>query len=181
MQPKRRILGSTHNRVSPKRFRRRTQRQNKKRHIYNQKRKKQAVHFFLKYGFPNGKNAQTVQIPKSVLSATDPKIIKAFLRGLFSSDGCFSVRKKDNSPRVDLMVRSKMLRDQFVALISTIGFSFNTCDARRTKKGFTWKSTGWFRNANLCSQSEVIKWMKEVGSLCDTHTKKYAIWLRKIP
>jgi len=137
---------------------------------------KQAVHFFLKYGFPNGKKAETVQTPKPILSATDSKIIEAFLRGLFSSDGCFSIRKKDNSSRVDLMVRSKMLRDQFVALASKIGFSFNTCDAKRIKKGFTWKSTGSFYNANLCSRNAVKQWMKEVGSLCDTHIKKFNHW-----
>lgn len=137
---------------------------------------KKAVNFFLNYGFPNGKKSQTVQIPRRILSVNEPRIIKAFLRGIFSSDGCFSFRKKDNSPRVDLMVRSKFLRDQFVDLATGIGFSFNKCNARRVKKGFTWKSTGSFYNANLCSQSEVWRWMRDIGSLCDSHVKKFEVW-----
>jgi intein/homing endonuclease len=141
---------------------------------------KQAVSFFQQYGFAGGKKAYIVQIPNQLASTTDSKITEAFIRGLFSSDGSFSFQSRDYSPRIDLMVRSRLLRDQFVELAAKVGFSFNKCDAKRVKKGFTQKSTGWFYNANLCSRNEVIRWMREVGSLCDTHVKKFNSWKSKI-
>ena len=47
------------------------------------------------------------------------------------------------------MVRSRLLRDQFVELAAKVGFSFNKSDAIMVKKGFTMKSTGTFFSANL--------------------------------
>jgi intein/homing endonuclease len=107
-------------------------------------------------------------------------IIEAFLKGLFSSDGSFSFQKRDNSPRVDLLVRSRLLRDQFVDLALKIGFSFNKSDAVRVEKGFTTKSTGSFFNANLTSRDQVQKWMTTVGTICDSHIKRFKLWQSKI-
>lgn len=39
---------------------------------------KQAVHFFRKYGFPNGRKAQTVQIPKPILQPQIQRPLKRF-------------------------------------------------------------------------------------------------------
>jgi len=78
------------------------------------------------------------------------------------------------------MIRSKMLRDQFVELAAKVGFSFNKSDAIRVKKGFTTKSTGAFFNANLTSRDNVLRWMTTIGTLCDAHTKKFKVWQSKI-
>lgn len=137
---------------------------------------KQAVRFFLNYGFISGKKAYTVRVPCRIMHASDAEIITAFLRGLFSSDGSFSFQKRDNSCRVDLSVRSKPLRDDFVKLSSKIGFSFHQCDANRVKKGFTAKSSGTFFNANLTSKKCVLDWMNRVGTLCDSHLRKFETW-----
>ena len=72
---------------------------------------RQTIRFFRKYGFIEGKKAYVVQIPNQITRTNNSKIIEAFLRGLFSSDGSFSFQKRDYSPRIDLMVRSRSLRD----------------------------------------------------------------------
>jgi len=140
---------------------------------------RQIISFFRKYGFAEGKKAYIAKVPGQVTCTKDLKIIEALLRGLFSSDGSFSFQKRDYSPRIDLMVRSRMLRDQFVELATKVGFSFNKCDATRVKKGFTMKSAGAFFNANLCSRDDVLRWMATVGTLCDAHIKKFTVWQSK--
>lgn len=141
---------------------------------------KQTIHFFQKYGFTEGKKAYIARIPARIIDTNNPEIIKAFLRGLFSSDGSFSFRKSDYSPRIDLVVRSRLLRDQFAALAAKIGFMFNKCDAKRVQKGFTAKSAGAFFNANLCSRNVVSQWMTVVGTICDSHIRKFKLWQSKI-
>lgn len=141
---------------------------------------KQAIRFFYSYGFVEGRKAYIVRVPAQIIDVNDSEIIKAFLRGLFSSDGSFSFRKRDYSPRIDLMIRSRLLRDQFVALAAKIGFMFNKCDAKRIQKGFTTKSAGAFYNANLCARNEVIRWMTTVGTICDSHIKKFELWKPKV-
>src|SRR3990170_8637371 len=46
--------------------------------------------FFRNYGIPQGRKAGKVRIPKQILESNNEAAIKAFLRGLFSTDGCFS-------------------------------------------------------------------------------------------
>jgi len=140
---------------------------------------RQVIHFFRKYGFTEGKKTYDVQVPNQITCINDSKIIEAFLRGLFSSDGSFSFQKRDYSPRIDLMVRSRLLRDQFVELAAKVGFSFNKSDSVRVKKGFTTKSAGAFFNANLTSRKDVLRWMTTVGTPCDAHIKKFKVWQSK--
>ncbi len=135
-----------------------------------------AVKFFYNYGFAEGKNAHTVHIPKQILETENLEIARAFLKGLFSADGSFSVRKSDCSSRMDLSVRSRFLRDEFVELCTRIGFHFNICNPVRVKKGFTMKSTGAFFNVNLTSKNRVLAWMKVIGTYCDTHLEKFKTW-----
>lgn len=136
----------------------------------------QAVKFFYRYGFVEGKKAHTVRVPRQILKTDNLEIAKAFLMGLFSADGSFSFRKSDYSSRVDLSVRSKSLRDEFVELCARIGFPFNICDSIRVKRGFTIKSTGAFFNANLTSEKYVLAWMESIGTLCDAHLRKFRMW-----
>jgi len=141
---------------------------------------RQVIRFFQKYGFFEGRKAYIVQAPDQITSTHDPKIIEGFLRGLFSSDGSFSFQKRDHSPRIDLVVRSRLLRNQFVDLAIKLGFSFNKSDPVRVKKGFTMKSTGAFFNANLTSRAEAQKWMTTISTLCDSHIKRFRLWQSKI-
>ena len=83
----------------------------------------QALVFFWEYGFPQGRKAGIVGISKQIFESKDERIIRAFLFGLFSSDGCFSFQV-NRGPRVEIQVKSKALRDGFVDLAGNIGFKF---------------------------------------------------------
>lgn len=137
---------------------------------------KQVVDFFKTYGFLEGKKAYDAKIPDALAFSKNPKIIKGVLRGLFSSDGSFSFQRRCHSPRIDFTVRSEILRNQFIYLASNIGFSLNKCDPMRVSRGYTINSTGKFFNANLTSKASVVKWMKKVGTICDSHVKRYDRW-----
>jgi intein/homing endonuclease len=58
---------------------------------------RQAVRFFSNYGFVEGKKAYNVQAPSQIIQTANVEIVKAFLRGLSSSDGSLSFRKSDFS------------------------------------------------------------------------------------
>jgi len=83
----------------------------------------QALAFFQSYGLPQGRKAGLIRAPKRILESNNDAILKAFLRGLFSTDGCFSFQV-DRGPRVEIQVKSRDLRDDFVDLAGRLGFSF---------------------------------------------------------
>jgi len=84
----------------------------------------QVLQFFKGYGFPLGKKARIVVVPRAILESIDLGVVSAFLRGLFSADGCFSHRGRMGS--CTLSVSSLELRDRFVSLGSKVGFDFRT-------------------------------------------------------
>jgi len=86
---------------------------------------RQALGFFRDYDFPRSRKAGIVRVPKQILESNNKAVIKAFLRGLFSTDGCFSFQV-DRDPRVEIQVKSEKLRDDFIYLASRLGFSFRS-------------------------------------------------------
>jgi intein/homing endonuclease len=83
----------------------------------------QVLTFFRNHNLPQGRKAGFVRVPEGILESDDETSVKSFLRGLFSTDGCFSFQV-DRGPRVEIQVKSKTLRDQFIYLASELGFSF---------------------------------------------------------
>jgi len=86
---------------------------------------RQALDFFRDYGFPQGRKAGIVRVPKQIIESNNKAVIKAFLRGLFSTDGYFSFQA-DRGPHVEIQVKSEKLRDYFIYLVSRLGFSFRS-------------------------------------------------------
>ena len=126
---------------------------------------RQVIDYFKKC-FPVGKKAYTVRMPNDIMKSEDVRVIKGALRGLFSSDGCFSFRKKDLYPYIRFTSRSKDLIDQFVELASRLGYIFRIYSQQRN---------GVIYTANL-REKQVIKWMSEVGTACDAHIKRFEVW-----
>lgn len=131
----------------------------------------QALAFFRGYGFPQGRKAGSVGVPKQILESNNEIILKAFLRGLFSTDGCFSFQV-NRGPRVEIQVKSEKLRDDFVSLAGRLGFSFRTY-AYLPPKG---KNKSPLQVAYTTQRKQVIRWMGEVGSIKDAHIKRYQDW-----
>lgn len=134
----------------------------------------QVKEFFVAYGFAKGKKARTVAVPREVLETTDIEVVKSFLRGLFSADGCFSFRGRQAS--CVLSVSSPNLRDGFIRLAARLGFDFHA---------YSCVHSGGHNKvplnlAYLGRRAEVLRWMLEVGSLKDSHKKKFLKWRRRV-
>jgi hypothetical protein len=131
----------------------------------------QAMTFFQSYGFPQGRKAGVVGIPNQILESKDEVVMKAFLRGLFSTDGCFSFQV-NRGPRVEIQVKSKSLRDGFVCLANRLGFTFRTYEYLPPRG----KNKSPLQVAYTTRTQQVIRWMEEVGSIKDTHVNRYVKW-----
>ena len=133
--------------------------------------KRQVIQFFKKYGFPEGRKSSTVKVPSAVFTSSS-EVKRGFLRGLFSADGCFYKEGFRGECRME--VASKPLRDGFVLLSSDLGFGF---------RKYSYVHHGGHNKlplhvAYLGRQPDVIRWMREVGSICDAHVKRFRLLMR---
>lgn len=131
----------------------------------------QALAFFRGYGFPQGRKAETVGVPKQILESNDENVIGAFLRGLFSTDGCFSYQV-NRGPRVEIQVKSERLRNEFVSLAGRLGFSFRVYSYLPPDG----KNKAPLQVAYTTQRKQVVRWMEEIGSIKDAHLKRYKDW-----
>ncbi len=71
---------------------------------------KEITSFFLNHGFTPGTKTYTVSVPDYILEA-DVTIKRAFVRGLFDTDGCLYVENKRGKPypRIEIRTTSKVL------------------------------------------------------------------------
>jgi len=136
---------------------------------------RQVINFFLSYGIPKGRKAGTVHVPKQILESRDETITKAFLRGLFSTDGCFSFQI-DRSPRAEIQVKSEKLRDDFVYLAGRLGFLFRSY-LYLPPRG---KNKAPLQVAYTTQTKQVVRWMEEIGSIKDSHIEHYNHWKKII-
>ncbi len=130
---------------------------------------RQAIEYFSTF-FPIGKKSHIVRLPLEIENSSNLEVIKGALIGLFSTDGSFSFRKNNLSSRVEFRVKSRKLRDQFYNLALKIGFNFNISEPKH-KEGVIY--TAYIERTN-----DVLKWMEEIGSNCDTHLNRFNEWLK---
>jgi intein/homing endonuclease len=119
--------------------------------------------------------AGRVRIPKQVLGSDDRAIAKAFLRGLFSADGCFGFQNSRGS-RVEIQVKSQRLRDDFVYLTGRLGFSSRSYECISLRG----ENKAPLQVADTTQSGQCIRWMEEVGSLKDSHNQRYQYWKKLI-
>lgn len=136
--------------------------------------KEQVHEFFERYGFRRGKKAGTVKVPSEILASENRKVWIGFLRGAFSSDGCFWFKNHWGQCRFE--VSSKRFRDGFILLARKLDFCF---------RAYTYVHRGGHNKlplhlAYLGVREEVRRWMEQVGSLSDTHLRRYEEWSRRI-
>jgi intein/homing endonuclease len=117
-----------------------------------------------------GKKARIISVPRSILESSDLGVVRAFLRGLFSADGCFSHRGRIGY--CALSVSSLELRDGFVSLATKVGFDFRKYSYSHSKG----KNKVPLRIARIGRRLDVMRWMTEVGSICDAHNGRFLVW-----
>jgi intein/homing endonuclease len=129
----------------------------------------QALAFFRGYGFPQAR--ATVQVRKQIVESNDKGVAKAFLCGLFSTDGCFSFQV-NRGPRVEIQVKSEKLRDDFVSLVRKLGFSFRAYEYLPHRG----KNKTPLQVAYTTQTKQVVRWMEEIDSIKDLHIKRCQDW-----
>ena len=79
-------------------------------------RDRNAVEMLHNAGFPYGKKTTSVEIPGFILDSKNPEVNKRFLRGLFDTDGSFTVNRNGSVynyyPRIIIATCSKKLSIQ---------------------------------------------------------------------
>ncbi|MGA2663837.1 MAG: LAGLIDADG family homing endonuclease [Nitrososphaerales archaeon] len=134
----------------------------------------QVAGFFLSYGFPRGRKSHVAAVPQAILESKDREILTSFLKGVFSSDGCFSHSRRRASCM--LSVSSTALRDGFVELAAACGFDFHKYSY--VHKGGHNKVP--LQVASISKRNEVERWMEQIGSMSDAHTIRYAEWRKEL-
>lgn len=135
---------------------------------------KQVLDFFRSFEFPSGRKAGTVKIRREVLASKDADVWIGFLKGAFSSDGSFWF--KNNWGQCRFEVSSRGFRDGFTDLARRLGFQFRAYSyvhhAGHNKLPL--------HLAYLGVKDEVKTWMERIGSICDTHLRRYQRWSERI-
>jgi hypothetical protein len=124
--------------------------------------KKQVREFLFRLGFPAGRKAGSVAVPSQLLSTSNQPVVGQFLRGVFSSDGCFSFRKR--SAYCVLQASSMGFRDGFVSLASKVGFFFRSYNYVKELG----KNKLPVYVAYMGKREDVERWMHLIGSISDT-------------
>jgi intein/homing endonuclease len=136
--------------------------------------KEQARAYFKRFGFTRGRKAGIVQVPEEIMRSENPEVWVGFLKGAFSSDGSFWF--KGNSGQCRFEVSSLRFRDGFIDLARRLGFEF---------RAYSYVHHGGHNKlplnlAYLGAKDEVARWMERVGSISDTHLRRYRQWRLKI-
>ncbi|MCG2718730.1 MAG: hypothetical protein L6408_07855 [Nanoarchaeota archaeon] len=134
--------------------------------------KKQIINTFLDYGFKPGNKTYTVTVPDYIFKS-QYKIKRAFVRGLFDTDGCIrfdkiNKQKLHNYPRIEFSFASEALIKSLKKLLDELNFN-----------SFTWKSGLNSFSLCLAGKEKTHKWFKEVKPHNPKHLKKYFVWTVK--
>lgn len=130
-------------------------------HIYFQS-KKLFDYLVKNFNFPVGKKKLLI-IPKELINSNQ-RDINAFIRGLFDTDGSLYFEKNYSTsyhyPTIEIFSKSNRLLNGIKLLLENSGFSVIRGSRRIRLRG----------NTNL------EKWMKEIGSSNMKHISKYLVW-----
>ena len=96
-----------------------------------------------------GKKIHRIEVPKAVLETKNKEVYRAFIRGLFDTDGCAYISKsKNNYPIITITIKSAKLINQVNEMFLKLGF-------------IPYKGE-WVINLN--GNLMVSKWAKEISS-----------------
>ena len=136
----------------------------------------------VKVGFPSGKKSTIISIPKIILNSNDKEVYKAFLRGYFDTDGCFTFDKKIyNSsyfkkryhyyPRIMFTTCSKMLSIQLQKLFKNLSFK-SRCYKYLPKV----KTENIKYNLQIVGKESLERWVKLISPKNTMKISRYLVW-----
>ncbi len=141
-------------------------------HIFNPK----ITQYFIDFGFKKGPKTNLV-LPE-IITNSKPENKKAFLRGLFDTDGSISfeknytARKKlHNRPKIKIATTSKKFKNQIKNMCNDLGIK--TID-KKPYKGKRDKNIKY--ELVIYRKKDIEKWINDIGFNNTKHKTKIAIW-----
>ena len=89
-------------------------------------------HLFQQLGCPSGNKCSRIDIPNILLSQPD-EILKAYIAGLWDSDGCINKHPTANSIQVSYSSKSELFIDKLRLVLKTFGMNSSKHLDKRTK------------------------------------------------
>ena len=98
---------------------------------------------------PYGNKVERIKVPACIIDCRNKEIYKAFIRGLFDTDGCVNiVTSKNNYPTITFTIKSQELIKEVREMLLKLGYI---------------PYVGKYR-IDLNGQAMVMKWVKEINS-----------------
>ena len=73
-------------------------------------------------GLPYGEKVEKIEVPKVITDTRNKEIYKAFIRGLFDTDGCIYMSKKGRYPLISITIKSEKLIKEVGLMLKQMGF-----------------------------------------------------------
>ncbi len=130
--------------------------------------KKEFIDILVELGFEPGRKTYTVKVPDYIFNS-DLEIKRAFVRGLFDTDGCLNFMKVNDSkkkdyPRIKFSFASENLRDTLSTLLNQMCFTH-----------YSWDS-GKDYCLCLAGKEKLLRWEKEINPKNPKFLKKVNNW-----
>lgn len=133
---------------------------------------KSIINTLIEFGFKPGTKTYSVKVPNYIFSS-NTKSKRAFVRGLFDTDGCLNFMKANsnkakNYPRIIFSFASRDLRDSLKVLLKNIEF-----------ESYDWD---YKKKYNLClsGKEKLLKWEKDIKPNNPKFFKKINNWKSRI-
>jgi len=130
--------------------------------------KKVITKAFISLGFSPGTKTYTVEVPDYIFKS-NINIKRAFIRGLFDTDGCLNFFKINNNqkrtyPRIKFSFASEKLRNSLSELLKNVGF-----------ESYSWNYKGEYCLC-LAGKQKLEKWMDEIKPMNPKCLKKHEMF-----
>lgn len=141
-------------------------------HVFNPK----IVNFFINLGFKPGPKTN-IKLPE-VITKAKPNLKKAFLRGLFDTDGSIYFERNYSAksiihkrPKIKIGTTSIFLKEQLKEMCSNFGIKVMD---KKPYKGRNDKNIMY--ELVIYRKSDIDKWIKDVGFNNSKHKTKIMVW-----
>jgi len=123
------------------------------------------ANFILSFDFPSGYKKDKLKIPSWIIE--NKIFLKAFLRGVFDTDGSlfFAKRgtyKRNEYPVIEIKIHDKIFINQLEISLKSLGFDCIRAENKVQLNGKSWME----------------KWMDEIGTKNMNQLSRYLVWKR---
>jgi hypothetical protein len=125
------------------------------------------------FGLPLGRKGTGLRVPSFFLA--DPNLMCMFVRGVFDTDGCISLKKGDY-PVISISSRSPGFIEQISGFLKSLGFCFYEVYDYKVKDVRFRLGYNLISRIEISGKQNLTKWLMEIGCSNPKHLSK----IRKI-